>query len=327
MRAIVASALLLALAVAASAQSVNRQYTLNWGGAFPGCTNCGGAESAFACSNGIGKWNEGINKIKFAGDVPSGYVLTGVTGTLLGTYNCLNVASKSVVGLYLAGVPIDVQRLDGSNQCKCGTCDGPRTYTNDFFRTGWPGLSYTNQNQIQVDAGAEDPICLSSLTLNATFTKTSRKNYILDLQANSTANFYSCGTAANICASNNFWASSGSNTEQKINIPFTDPVGASGRVIAVDAIVFGQWGNQGGYQPDFLLDNQIIGKGSNPGLWDQTCKGCGGSSYAFTPQPFQFGWPNYVSGGSNVFTIRLYRGGSYTYQFAVSRVMLSFTYI
>lgn len=335
MRTVLIAALILAVAGSAYSQSIYRMYNFTWGGAFTPCTNCGGPDGAFACSNNIGNWNDGINKVKFYKDIPEGYVLTGLTATVKGTYNCLNNGFKSVVGVYFQDTPVDVQVLDGSNQCKCGTCDGDRTFNNHFFRAGWPNVNYKyneGPNIVRVVPGAENPICLSSMMMNATFTKTNRRTEIVDLVAgNTTSAFGSCASSSvKICgnAPGQYWVSSAGNYFQFLDLKFNDPVGSQGRVIAVDALIYAQWGKN--YNQDYPATVSVQGQlidGAKATVYSDACVGCGGAFSVYTPQPFQFGWPNYAVGGVNTLSIKVDRRGNSAYPFAISRVVLSISYI
>jgi len=142
------------------------------------CTQCGGAGN-YACSSGIGNWNNGT--LSFIDPAPphSGNVLTSVSAVLLGSYSC-GSSSPTEVQVLLQDVVVDDFLIQGSKQCKCGTCDGPTSpFSSGIFNGGWPNFNYGGKNFIQVVVESpNNPICLYSIALNLTYSTKSVISYV-----------------------------------------------------------------------------------------------------------------------------------------------------
>jgi len=316
---------------AAFAQGVlYRERSFTFSGGFTGCTNCGGGDAAFSCSN-LPSWNGGVQKFTIY-DVPNGYALTNVLVKIKGSYNCQSGSEASLVNVTLNGQVVDTLTVSGANQCKCGSCDGEITFTNRFFQGGFPGFNNYGTNILQITPVNGNDICLSSAVLNMTFTIPQRKTAVAVASYNSTGSAwqncqsprvsgcFNLGQYTNSIASGCCW--------QFADLAFQDPVGNKGRVISVDVEVFAGWSSSSYSKTAEVKVNDQLIEAKVVGTWGTTgsCQFCQGSKLFETPQPFMFGYPNYVSGGRNV--VRVSMRSQYTVNpFVVGQAVVVVSYV
>jgi len=308
----------LCVAQPGSGGPVVRNKFFTWSGGFAGCSNCGSPVTKFACSNGIGDWQDGYQTFSLS-DVPTGYALTEVQVDLTGTFSCLT-NQNSLVNVTLNGIIVDSKSLYGSSGCTCNSCDGTKTFSNKFFTRGFPGKFSGANNYLQV-VSALSPICLSSANMTLVFSKPDFKAVSINIYPTSNNTIR---TDCYACMGTNTSAVSSPNL---IDFIFRDPLPAGKTPVAIAARVFGRWngfyGSSGAVQ--IAVSGQTIASRTIPtqSFSSSNCNYCLGG-LDWSSQMFMFGWPNYLAGGHNL--LRIYQSWSSS-TYAVGSITLTITYI
>eukprot|EP00029_Vermamoeba_vermiformis_P004785 TRINITY_DN1541_c0_g1_i1.p1 TRINITY_DN1541_c0_g1~~TRINITY_DN1541_c0_g1_i1.p1 ORF type:complete len:680 (-),score=61.52 TRINITY_DN1541_c0_g1_i1:70-2109(-) len=126
-----------------------------------GCIHCSSNEikaSDFACSWGVGNWNEGTTT--FADPLPNGYLLLGVELTLYGRFACSLFDSNTTVAITMNGDNVMTGALPTRYLgCICANCVVATTIKNE--QSIWLNYRYQHANQIKIKILNENSICMS----------------------------------------------------------------------------------------------------------------------------------------------------------------------
>ena len=137
-----------------TANAMNSQVVLSFDGAH--CEICDTGVGNYACSNGLGFWNNGT--IFFQNPIPDNNVLTNINVVLKGTWGCDN--DSSTISLYLEDTFLATETKSG--HCFCGQCDHEIEYD---ISDSFPQYRYgdeLNKLQLVVDEGLA---CVTTVTV------------------------------------------------------------------------------------------------------------------------------------------------------------------
>jgi len=268
------------------AQSKNSSVVLYWNGGLPVCQNCGNP-GQYACSSGVGKWNEGKQSFLDPGPA-SGYRLTAATATLYGSYGCSS-SSPVLVKVELEDDIIDVFPVTGTKLCQCNTCDGGKSYATTAWEGGAPHYKYNSKNTLKVTVLTPgNSICLNRVELNLTFTIPVVK-YI-----NQRIN-YTSANADKTCLICNYGGMYSCNTLNDWNsgvVSFKDMIPKDNLIISAYAIVFGSFGFSDTHNLSASIQGILVGSEWITGN-NMICNGCIGGQDLYNGAMYQTGWPNY----------------------------------
>lgn len=133
---------------------------LKWSGGW--CSICDPRRHDYACSNGVGHWNQGYHLLY--NFIPANNRITEIIVTLHGVWGC--APGIATVNATLQHYPLDLQFLMGT--CLCGFCDEEAVFHWQGY--DFPGYNFghnaANQLQIQVLTGL---ICVEEAIVNITY--------------------------------------------------------------------------------------------------------------------------------------------------------------
>uniref|UniRef100_A0A6C0C7L8 EGF-like domain-containing protein n=1 Tax=viral metagenome TaxID=1070528 RepID=A0A6C0C7L8_9ZZZZ len=136
-----------------SGQVISTQY---WTGGH--CEICG---ADYACSNGYGNWNGGMQF--FTDQVPVGQIVTQVQIELLGKWSC--ASNPTDITVVLQGT--EIQTVSRFGDCACGNCNDPAVLTWNNNGACFPNYNFGGDNILTVTTNGL--ICPSSTTLTITY--------------------------------------------------------------------------------------------------------------------------------------------------------------
>lgn len=137
MKILIFIAIYLLIATLTYASSIS--FPINWNGGH--CSICGGSSGAYACSNGYGNWNNGVNY--FNDPIPPNNIITNITVDLYGEWGC--EGNNAAISVSLGNQVVKIQNAMG--QCSCNLCDPVISFSSNNMNV-FSNYSYGSVNSL-----------------------------------------------------------------------------------------------------------------------------------------------------------------------------------
>jgi len=311
--------------IQAPRDAITKSVTLYWSGGIPQCSNCG-SPGQYACSGGIGKWNNGTQVFRDPSpDRGQTHVLTSVTALVYASVSCTAANSRTMLMLTLNDQVIDVKTNTSSNMCQCNTCDGAIPFASNIFSGGVPNYIYNGLNNVQLRVVDNNFVCVNRIELTLSFSIPDAPTESVTVPFRESRPNPSCA----ICNTGGHYACSGNSGWNGGQVIFEDPLPEGSVLLNAAVRVFGflftSHANPNvsisasltGVPVGTIYSNAVVSPSS-------PCDSCSPALTLATSTWYQNGWPGYVVGGNNTLTVA--PGGDGHTVICISFVQVSLKY-